>query len=146
MKSSRHAVRFWAIASIVAVAIALLIPLTYPLTAAQKPMFTNLVTGAAINSQLDPQAKAILDAAAKSGGLPLRSTRNAKHSMLYLPILAAHQKPFTRLKTHQFPVPVVQFRFAAIVPKRANFPSLSTRMVVVLRKEVSTVMIAPCDY
>lgn len=70
MKRLRRSVHFWAIASIVAIAIAFITPSTYLTTAAQEPMFRDLVTGVAIDDQLDPQARAILEAAAQSGGLP----------------------------------------------------------------------------
>lgn len=63
MKSLRPPFRFWVIASAVAVAITILIPLIHSPTAAQKPMFTDLVTGTTIDSQLDPQAKGKLDVA-----------------------------------------------------------------------------------
>ncbi|MBD2465869.1 alpha/beta hydrolase [Oscillatoria sp. FACHB-1407] len=70
MKSLRRAIRFWMIASIVAIAIAFVTPLNHSITIAQEPMFRDLITGVAIDDQLDPQARAILEAAAQSGGLP----------------------------------------------------------------------------
>lgn len=61
-----------AIANAVAIVVVIVITilLTGSISSAKEPMFKDLVTGNAIDSQLDPQAKAILEAAAKSGGLP----------------------------------------------------------------------------
>jgi acetyl esterase len=73
MKDSHLPFRFWIIATIttiITIVIAFIIPLTHLTTPAQEPMFRDLVTGVAIDDQLDPQARTILEAAAQSGGLP----------------------------------------------------------------------------
>lgn len=124
MKRLRRPFGFWITVIAVVSAIVFVIPLT-PLTATEKPMFTDLVTGVAIDPELDPQARAILEASAKSGGLPAEINAKRKAFDALFADLGGAPEPVYNIENSLVPSP------SGTIPIRIYRPQTGKLPVVV---------------
>lgn len=110
-----------AIAASIAMGFILLLGFTQP---SKEPIYRDLVTSKVINSQIDPQAKAILDAATKSGGLPTEIQAKRKAFETVFADLAGKPEPIYRIENTTVPqaqrsVPIRIYR-----PKPGQLPAV----------------------
>lgn len=88
------------------------------------PMFKDLVTGNPIDSRLDPQAKAILEAAEKSGGLPAEIQAKRKAFDALFAELGGKPEPIYQVENLSAPSPNGKIPIRVYRPKAGKLPAV----------------------
>lgn len=87
-------------------------------------MFRNLVTGNSIDLQLDPQAKVLLEEAAKSGGLPSEINAKRKAFDTLFVELTGNLEPIYKVEDSSVPNPNGSIPIRIYRPKTGKLPAV----------------------